>query len=308
MARARPMALEDVGAVVELIAARLGEDARRNQFVNGALDAAPLRDALTSSLGQSVVAEAGRRIVGHLSAVILDRETYGNGAWVGPDAASFDDADTLAALYARAGQDWIDAGALEHYVWVLDDAERTAPWLELGFARMHERGVRSLADLVVHEWPRGYSSRLGGPGDLDWAVDLGAEIDRAQAAGPSFSLDVGGDERAELAETLEDPEVRYFLAEFAGRPVGQCITFPLPARRGSFDDTLHLSAVAVREDHRGRGVATALVDGALERARRRGFRYVETNWRVTNRDAARYWTGYGFHPTYVRLHRTIGSS
>jgi hypothetical protein len=34
---------------------------------------------------------------------------------------------------------------------------------------------------------------------------------------------------------------------------------------------------------------------------------VETNWRVTNRRAANFWLRYGFRPTYVRLHRTIGS-
>jgi len=121
------------------------------------------------------------------------------------------------------------------------------------------------------------------------------------------SEDLPGAEELELAETLDEPDVRYFLAEFEGRPVAQCITFPLPARRGSFADTLHLSAVAVRESHRGRGVATALTGGALDRARRRGFRFVETNWRVTNRAAARYWTGRGYHPTFVRLHRTVGS-
>ena len=120
--------------------------------------------------------------------------------------------------------------------------------------------------------PRVYRVRLGGSHDLEWALDLGAEIDRAQAEGPSFSLDVGGDERAELAETLEDPEVRYFLVELGGRPVAQCITFPLPSRRGSFAATLHLSAAAVRQAHRGRGVGTALVDAALERARQYGFR------------------------------------
>jgi ribosomal protein S18 acetylase RimI-like enzyme len=88
--------------------------------------------------------------------------------------------------------------------------------------------------------------------------------------------------------------------------VAQCITFPLPTRRGSFDATLHVSAVAVRETHRGRGVGTALVDLALDRARQKGFEYAETNWRVTNRPAARFWTDYGFEPTYVRLHRTVG--
>jgi GNAT superfamily N-acetyltransferase len=171
---------------------------------------------------------------------------------------------------------------------------------------MHQRGVRALDPSPVHALPAGYSNRSGGLDDLETALALSGEIDRTQAAGPSFSLDVGGDERAELAETLEDPEVRHFLAEFEGTPVAQCITFPLPPRRGSFSATLHLSAVAVREDHRHRGVATALVDAALERARRHGFRYVETNWRVTNLVAARFWTRYGFVPTYVRLHRTVG--
>ena len=149
--------------------------------------------------------------------------------------------------------------------------------------------------------------RLGTIADLEWALDLGAEIERAQAKGPSSrSRSEGTSAPRKATETLEDPEVRYFLVEHDGRPVAQCITFPLRARRGSFDATLHLSAVAVRES-RGHGVGTALVDVALERARRHGFEYVETNWRVTNRAAARFWTGYGFEPTYVRLHRTVGA-
>jgi ribosomal protein S18 acetylase RimI-like enzyme len=50
-----------------------------------------------------------------------------------------------------------------------------------------------------------------------------------------------------------------------------------------------------------------MVDAALNDARDRGFLYAATNWRVTNRRAARFWTTYGFEPTYERLHRTIGT-
>jgi GNAT superfamily N-acetyltransferase len=305
--RTRPLTNDDVASVTELIARRLRDDALANPFVNGDVDRDLLSRALSAATGASWVAERDGAVVGHLQAALLESDTYGHGAWVGPDGVSHDDTDTLADLYTQAGQAWIDAGAREHYVWVLDSPERTESWMALGFARMHQRGVRSLDDRPPHAIPAGYTTRLGTIDDLDTAVELGAVIDRAQALGPSFSMELGGDERAELDETLNDPEVRYFLAEAEGRPVGQCITFPLPARRGSFDATLHLSAVAVREDHRGHGVATALVDAALDRARRHGFRYAETNWRVTNRDAARYWTRYGFRPTYVRLHRTIGS-
>ncbi len=296
----------DVDVVAQLVARRLADDSALHHLVNANLDPEELVATLSAVAHDAWVAEDDGRVIGHLVGTLLASDTYGHGAWVGPDAVSFRDTDGLAGLYAHAGRDWIDAGAREHYAWVLDRAERTAPWMDLGFARMHQRGVLALTEREPRALPEGYRARLGTIADLEWALDLGAEIDRVQAEGPSFSLEIGGDERAELTEALEDPEVRYFLAEHDGHPVAQCITFALPARRGSFDATLHLSAVAVRETHRGRGVGTALIDVALERARHHGFTYVETNWRVTNRGAARFWTGYGFEPTYVRLHRTVG--
>jgi ribosomal protein S18 acetylase RimI-like enzyme len=95
--------------------------------------------------------------------------------------------------------------------------------------------------------------------------------------------------------------------EYDGDAIGQCITFPLDPRRGSFDDTLHISALAVRPEHEHRGVAQALVRRALNDAGAAGFRFAETNLRVANHRAAQFWLRYGFQITYVRLHRTIGA-
>jgi len=61
----------------------------------------------------------------------------------------------------------------------------------------------------------------------------------------------------------------------------------------------------VLEGYRNQGVARAMVDAALSDAHERGFAYAETNWRITNRQAAQYWTDYGFTTTYARFHRTI---
>ena len=238
---------EDIHAVAELVERRLASDSALHHLVNASVDTGALVSTLAAIAEHVWVAEDDGRLVGHLYGTLLASDTYGSGAWVGPDAVSFDVTDTLADLYARAGRAWIDTGAREHYAWVLDRVERTVPWMELGFARMHQRGALALGERSVRALPEGYRVRLGTISDLEWALDLGAEIDRAQAEGPSFSLDVGGDERADLTETLEDPEVRYFLVEHGGRPVAQCITFPLPSRRGSFDATLHLSAAAVRQ-------------------------------------------------------------
>ncbi|MGH9020841.1 MAG: GNAT family N-acetyltransferase [Acidimicrobiales bacterium] len=305
MVNVRPLADRDAPAVAARVLASLRADAALNSMVNGDAAADDVLDAL-ASVASSVWVATSPDVVGHLHAALLSDDVFGSGAWVAPDGVSFDDPEVLAELYATAGASWISLGAREHYAWVLDHPERTSAWLDLGFARMHQRGVRALAGLGSAPVPSGLRIRVGGLDDLDAACVLSAELDRAQAQGPSFSsMPDASVDRSELAEALADPDVTHYLVERGSEPVAQCLTFALASRRGSFARTVHLSAVSVREGERARGVGTALVDHALGAARRRGFDYAETNWRVTNRRAVRFWTGYGFAPTYVRLHRTI---
>lgn len=298
---------DDFDVVADRVLAGLADDASRQPMVSATADRAELEGALESAAANTWVARRDGSIVGHLSGVRLDAPEYGSGAWVSPDGVSADDLDALADLYAVAGAAWIADGAVEHYVWILDDTARTSPWFELGFARMHQRGVRRLDGAARAPLAPGVRVRVGGPGDLDAAVALSAALDRAQALGPSFSRVAPGDDRAELAEALDDPDVTHYLAERDGAPVAQCMTFPLPDRRGSHPGTVHLSAVSVAEGERGVGLGRGLVEHVLARESAEGFEYAETNWRVTNRGAARFWVARGFSPTYVRLHRTIGA-
>lgn len=297
----------DADDVAERVRRALSADAALQPMVCADADRDELLDSLAAAAPHTWVARRDGALAGHLSGALLDSAVYGRGVWVPPDGASYDDADVLADLYATAGGAWVADGALEHYAWVLDAGERTAAWMELGFARMHQRGVRRIGDPRPAPLGAGLTIRVGGPADLGAAVELSAALDRAQAAGPSFSRVEGGDDRADLAEALADPEVSHFLVERHGAPVAQCLTFPLPHRRGAFPATVHLSAVSVAEGERGRGLGASMVDHALAAARAGGFAYAETNWRVTNRGAARFWVARGFTPTYVRLHRTIGA-
>ncbi len=301
-----PLGLEDVDAVVARIARRLRDDARRNDLVSPVLDRAVTADALRAAAPSLWVARRHDVVVGHLYGAVLGDGTD-RAAWVGPDGSSFDDVDTLASLYAVAGRAWLDAGASRHVVWALDDAVRTAPWFELGFARASVRASFRLANRRARSLPAGYHWRRGGVSELDAAVTLAREIDHAQALGPSFVVDADEESlRSTLIETLDDPETIHHLVAYDERIVAQAITFPLETRRGSYDASWHLSTVSVASDHRGRGVATALVDLALADARTRGARVMETSWRTTNRDAQRFWLGYGFRPTYARLQRRVG--
>jgi GNAT superfamily N-acetyltransferase len=307
--RVRQLQARDVNDVVALIAGGLAADATVQPLINPAISRHLLADSLHGALHDTWVAEEDGRIVGHLYGALLQNDDYGQGVWIGPDGASFPSIDVLSDLYRAGGASWIEHGALEHYVWTLEHESRTTAWHQLGFARMHVRGVMAMPQRRALPWPAGYRIRRGGIEDLDLAVTLDSALDEAQREGPSFSITAhGGSIRDDLYETLVDPEVHHYVVEFDGEGVGQCITFPLPPRRGSFDDTLHLSAVVVLPEHQSRGVATAIVGHALANAADANFRFVETNWRVTNRRAQSFWRNYGFQPTYVRLHRTIGCS
>ena len=308
MSTVRPLEPSDVEAVVRRVVDRLALDAQIQPLVNPVVATPVLADALRHAADQTWVVEREGEIVGHIYGALLESELYGNGVWIGPDGVSFDSTDLLSDLYSVAGANWIERGALEHYVWTIDDVTSTQPWYEMGFARMHMRGVSRLEDHVDHPLPEGYTLRRGGVADIEIAVALDDELDAVQRVGPSFSIGLDhSSKRDDLMESLEDPEVHHYIVEIGRDAVGQCMTFPLPHRRGSFEHTLHLSAVTVDARHRHLGVGTAMVDAALRDARDAGFEFVETNWRVTNRRARNYWTDYGFEPTYVRLHRTIGA-
>jgi len=143
---------------------------------------------------------------------------YGPGVWIGPDGVSYDNDDVLADLYAEAGQEWIDAGAREHYAWVLDHWSATDAWYELGFARMHLRGVLALDRPAPHHCPtatacardRRTTSTSASRSPPNWTRPrLEAEL---RARPPADS------QRDELAETLDDPDVTLFIIEHGTKP------------------------------------------------------------------------------------------
>src|SRR3984957_18827003 len=190
MTTVRPLELNDVDQVVDRIVDRLALDAQLQPLVNPEITTQVLSNSLSELTDQTWVAEQQGVIVGHLFGALLESEPYGNGVWVGPDGASFDNTDILSDLYSSAGATWIERGALEHYVWTIDDIGSTQPWYEMGFARMHTRGVLRLDVDHDHELPAGYSLRRGNLDDLELAVALDDELDNVQRVGPSFSIGV----------------------------------------------------------------------------------------------------------------------
>jgi len=303
MPHVRSMQEVDVAAVVARVKTQLARASRDEPFINDAFDEVDFDAALRAQRAHAWVALRGEQVVGHLYGAVLD-DARGRSAWIGPDGVSFDDLEVLAALYAQAGRSWFDAGAHEHWVWVPDQVDTFLAWSELGFAKEHRRGVRALFHHTPLALPEGVTLRRGGAEDLDVANELDAALDEAQREGPNFffadALPGEG-----LTETLSDPEVSLRLLTLGSEVVGQCLTYPLASRRGSFDDVVHLSGVVIREEWRERGWGHAMVDHVLEELRLEGARYVEVHWRVANHGADRFWRSLHFRPTFTRLRRVL---
>ncbi len=286
----RPLRPSDVDAVCERVSTRVAAAAQRFPLLEGALDRGALRAAV-ASVAPAWVARSRGRVVGHLTAALLDGTR--RRAWVPPDGASFDDPAVLAALLEAAAPAWRDAGARGFSVWAYDEPDEVGAWEACGACLRARRGVRALSSDDPGSVP-GLGLRRAGAGDLQVALVLDRWGDPPGA--PALEDD---ERRREVGALLEDPEVDYLIAELDGRAVAQAVVMALPARRGSRANAVHLSAVAVDPTRRGRGLGAALVEAALERARSAGYAVAEVNWRTVDPRVERFWRARGFAPTHA---------
>ena len=305
MSAIRLLVPSDVDDIVEAVARDQRLASQSNRFIDAALNRDELGDSYRRRRTPTWVALEGTRLVGHLTATTLQRPSGRVSAWISPDAASFSDVATLGALYAFAGARWLADGVEDHEVWTYDRPDTRDPWLELGFALRFRRGCLELVSRGEPNWPPGYRLRHGTRDDLDLALHFNGLLDDEDAAGPSFARPEPFD-RDGLAETLDDPDTVHAVVEHLEGPVAQAIVFPLLPVRDAHERTVHLSAVVVEPAHRGRGVATAMLDELAGEARRRGFQYADVTWRTANLAAAAFWRAYGATATYVRLQRRLG--
>ncbi len=295
----------DAPAVAQRVADQLFNDSRVEPLVASELPRAEFESALVASHSPFWVDDSHGRLRGHLYGATLDDPLHGRQTWTGPDGYSFDVEGVLDNLLEWAYREWRAGGSTAHLVWALA-GNGTQAWVERGYQIISVRGSTALEDVEPTPWPRGQRLRFATIDDLETAVAFDEMIDQAQGVDVSaLSEAQRAANAADVAELLEDPECRYFLVEVDGRPAAQCVTYPLPALRGNFPDTVYLGSLAVHPDLRRRGLARVLVRTALDAARRDGFGHAEVRWHINNHGATSLWSALGFRPTYVQLRRSL---
>lgn len=100
---------------------------------------------------------------------------------------------------------------------------------------------------------------------------------------------------AEREAELRDPRFAYRIAEADGEPVGYVKLGPLAKLPVETDGrAMLLDQLYVLKAHQGAGIAHALMDWALDEARRRGAERLYLTVYVDNHRARRFYDRYGF--------------
>ena len=257
----------------------------------------------------------GERIVGYILGAPKADPTWGPNVWVQDGGCAGSDPEAIRHAFAAAGAAWVEAGRTRHYAIVpAQDDTLLSAWYSLGFGQQHVHGVRepvaadfqpfSTAELVIRRAVRE---------DLPVLAELDLVNPRHALGSPDFAeLTIPSYEEtlAEFEADFDDPRFTTLVAVHNGRVVGYATacslelsgtnTVMLRPRSSGF-----LGYAAVLPDARGLGAGRALGEAVLAWSRDEGYEWVAADWRSANIQASRSWTGIGFKPTFLRLHRRI---
>ncbi|MGH8891812.1 MAG: GNAT family N-acetyltransferase [Actinomycetes bacterium] len=314
----RAFAPEDVGAAGRLLATRHATHRRAEPLLSARYEnsgaAAAEIEALVAAGSTGAVAVEGGDMTGYLLGGSRADPGWGPNVWVEPAGQAVAEAETVRDLYAAAAQAWVERGLDAHYAIVpAHEAALVDAWFRLGFGQQHVHGIREVPERA---WtaPSHLTVRAARREDILTLAELDIVLPTHQALAPTFSqgpLPTLQEAADDWAESFDDEEFGFFVAEHGGRVVGVAVACALEKSRSHAslaapDRAGFLGFAAVFPDARGLGAGRALGEATLDWMRESGFTSAVADWRQTNLLSSRTWPAIGFRPSFYRLHRRLG--
>jgi len=284
------------------------------RFEDAATAQAAVAEVLALPDASGAVALRGGEVVGFLLGAPKDNPTWGPNLWVESAGVAVQVAEDARDLYALAATRWHEEGRDAHYVLVpAHDAALVDAWFRLGFGQQQVHALRELPT-AAPVLPPGIVVRRAERDDIPTLARLDVALPAHQGLAPTFSAgDPGSYEEsvAEWEEDFDDPRFATFVAEHEGRVVASAVGCALEmsgSNNGLIrpDGAGFLGFAAALPEDRGLRAGRAVADAVLAWCVEQRFSCVATDWRATNLLSSRSWTGMGFEPTFLRLHRLLG--
>ncbi len=313
----RELTFNDIAGMAELLEARQDRESETFPFLrNSLLQRKGIQDRLQRLLaedrGVGVGAFKGGRLAGYLLAVIRIDTRSGRCAFVPYEGAALrtgQSGELLRHLYAQASVLWLEHGCFSHSVFIpLADPAYFDAFLRLSFAIEQVYAVLHTEEYKPFAGPEGAAVRLAAQSDQGVMGKLSSVISKYQSEAPAFIPalpEVMQDIRAGFQGLVEDEENTVLLAEKDGDTLGFLVYRRNDPALMLPDDSVELCVAGTVRTQMGRGVGKGLMDAGCRMMKEQGFRYITTDWRITNLASSTFWPQCGFRPIAYRMHRLI---
>ena len=220
----------------------------------------------------------------------------------------------LQDLYTLLGEEWVQKGYFNHYLYVSSaDTQILDALFDLGFGK---EGVNALLDLKSvenpeAEKPASVTIRKAGKGDNALVGSLSNIIYKALAEAPYWHPtppEVWAELHEGWSELPDETDWTVWLAVEQEKALGAVGFTPQEEDDTNMlasPKTINLSVEATQPEARGRGVGTALTWLGLEKSREAGFEVCYTNWISPNLYASRFWPRFGFKDVAYRVSKKV---
>jgi GNAT superfamily N-acetyltransferase len=325
-----PFAEEHIAQAARLLAARQRRDRvsvpELPRFENAEAACVALREDLAEPGMAGVAALRAGDLAGFLlGAPVLGDPTRVFAGFMRPRSAEIfysshavdgDARDGLyRQMYAALAEGWLRDGLTGHYVTIPADPATAEAWLDLGFARFIELGVRSTSGVLAS--PDAAASAIGvrraEPADAEAVQALAAELFRSFADTPiivPFMPETDAARRKLVADLLADDACPDWLAFSDGRLVGmQLFVEPTSpewhlAKQQAPERCVYCFLACTAPEARSRGVGAALFARSMTWAREAGYERCAAHYLTASR-AAPFWRDLGFRPISQWLCRVV---
>lgn len=259
--------------------------------------------------GPGVAAIRGGQLVGFLSGWLLPSfrgkraafsPEWANGADLGNSRRIYEE------MYAHLAASWVADGCYTHLIGMLvNDRDGINGWHWLGFGMIAEDGVRDLQPVQGRE--ASVDIRRARLQDLDQVMMLSEALRQYSAASPIFLINTEKRDRGYYEEWLQDPGKALWLAYHDTEAVAYLELGPANEDASTIiydEKTTSITGAFTREETRGKGIATALLNRSLEWARAQGYERCAVDFEPMNPLAARFWLRH-FQPVCYALVRHV---
>jgi GNAT superfamily N-acetyltransferase len=211
-------------------------------------------------------------------------------------------------MYAHLSSKWIANGCFIHLVTVLaHDQEMIDSLFWLGFGMVAVDALRDLHNVHEGRPSTEVEIRRADLDDLELVMSLNAEYQRYMAGSPIYLALVNRSEKGYHEKWLSNPSNALWLASYEGEIVSYMKIGPFSEDAAyviSDEKTASITGAYTKENHRGKGIGTTLLNQSLSWARSEGYERCAVDFEPENVLGSSFWLKH-FKPICFSLIRQI---